>query len=175
MAEPEHEVRASELLARYKARHGPRLGEDRDALISLYFQTYIARAGRVMELAEGLSGTAGRLSLSRKRKEEAYWILEKSRGLEREHPWLRLDGFKAPPVLGFGDLPGPEERERVYERIKDKVYLLDSLLGGLEEDLDAGFSFGVRQGGGEQIPVEAPDGEPPAGDGLAGGEGIGEG
>jgi hypothetical protein len=124
-----------------------RTGGGRDWAITSYFRTYMERARRVMDLSgagDGPDGAGGSGDAARRRREDAYWILEKTRGLEREHPWLRLAGIKAPPVLAFKDLPAPEERARVYGQILDKVLLLESRLDGLEKALGDGFPFEAR-------------------------------
>jgi hypothetical protein len=158
MAEPGGGGRANEYLARYRSRQGPRLETDRDQIISCYFQTYIDRAHRVMDLSDAISASGDLEEDMRRRRDEAYWVIARTRDLERETPWLRLIGLRTPVDNNVpAALPGPGERDRVYERRKEKVFLLDSMLAGLEEVL--GFGYGE-------------DGEPQT---PCGGAGPGEG
>jgi hypothetical protein len=124
----------------YRTMHGERLESGRDDIILTYFRSYLDRTRRVLDLAETLAGDPGGALTAAKRKEEAYWILEKTRLMEGEYPWLRLIGMSGrcgPDVTGPSELPGPGVRDRAYALIRDRVYLLDSMLWKLGQDSGA--------------------------------------
>ncbi|MDR1080519.1 MAG: hypothetical protein LBQ79_06070 [Deltaproteobacteria bacterium] len=158
MAGQEDGGKVRELLELHRSVHGERLESGRDGLILAYFRSYLERTRRVLYRAETLSGEEGGAEPAARLKERAYWIMEKTRLLEQEHPWLRIIGMSGtagPGVAGPVELPGHGERDRAYGLIRDRVYLLDSMLWGLEREPGA------------DGPVEA-GGDPPGPDGGTG-------
>ncbi|MDR3155231.1 MAG: hypothetical protein LBW85_13435 [Deltaproteobacteria bacterium] len=124
-----------------------------DRMISDYFRTYMEKVARVLGMADAIleDGSFGRelIIAALDRQRDAYWVLEKTKIMESDYPWLQLVGLQPPLDRGIMTIPSPAERERVYGEIKEKVSILENLLASAEKFLksSSGFSEAAERAG----------------------------